>query len=156
MKKIVLTIVAVVLFGGVAFSQVNLGGRFSGGNVFGGELSVQFGMGESNRIEADLGIYPNGPHHYNDMTVTGAYHWTFNIVKGFGWFIGPGAQLRFRHFNDNTAAELGLGICAQGGVEYNFDFPLQLSLDVRPMVDVLHIDTDPFFFFAAVGVRYRF
>ena len=43
----------------------------------------------------------------------------------------------------------------QIGLEYEFDFPLQLTLDVRPGFDVLHA-SDGFVYSYAFGVRYRF
>lgn len=169
MKKIVLTFLAVVMFGGMAYSQISLGGRFYGGIDLGGELSLQFDMGQTNRIEADFGFsngvvtkhYPNSNITYLDdyyvITATGAYQWMFNIIKGFGWFVGPAAQLGVGSDHDNDLyARLALG--AQGGVEYKFDFPLQVSLDVRPMVDLFHL-ADPrglFHLGVAAGVRYRF
>ena len=169
MKKIVLTFVAVVMFGGMAFSQVSLGGRFYGGINNGAEVSLLYDMSQTNRIEADLGVgfgvatkhYPNSSYtylaSYNLFTVSGAYHWMFNIVKGFGWFVGPAAQFGVGTDHDNDMyARLAVG--AQGGVEYKFDFPLQVSLDVRPMVDLFHL-ADPrglFHYAVAAGVRYRF
>ncbi len=169
MKKTLLTLIAVVMFGGIASSQISLGGRFYEGISWGAEVSLHYDMSQTNRIEADFGYnngvvtkhYPNTNVTYlNDYyvaTATGAYHWMFNIVKGFGWFVGPAAQLGIGSDHDNDLyARLALG--AQGGVEYKFDFPLQVSLDVRPMVDLFHL-ADPhglFHFGVAAGVRYRF
>ena len=156
MKKIILTFVAVVMFGGMAFSQISLGGRFYAGLNSGFEASLLYDMSESNRIEADLGLgFGYMTRHYTDAvglrhvdypsyyvtTVTGAYHWQFNIIKGFGWFVGPAAQLGI---GGNSAGDIYIRLAAgaQGGVQYKFDFPLQVSLDVRPMVDFIHL-ADP-------------
>ena len=171
MKRIIFTIVAVFAFGSMAFSQVSLGGRFYSGISSGFEASLLYDMGQNNRIEADLGMsFGYMTKHYNDVfgshvgypsyhvvTATGAYHWQFNIIKGFGWFVGPAAQLGLGS-NIDGDFYLRLAAGAQGGVEYQFDFPLQVSLDVRPMLDFIHL-TDPRSLFdlgVAAGVRYCF
>ena len=107
MKKIVLALVAVVMLGSTAFSQVSLGGRFYGGLNSGAEVSLLYDMSQTNRIEADLGVgYGVVTAHYHDAllgdytadhvvylaTASGSYQWMFNIIKGFGWFVGPAAQ----------------------------------------------------------------
>lgn len=171
MKKIILTIVAVIAFSGMAFSQISLGGRFYAGFNSGAEVSLLYDMSQTNRIEADLGAsfgyrmkhYP-GPlggydaaQSYYVTTATGAYHWQFNIIKGLGWFIGPAAQIGLGADRDHDFY-LRLAAGAQAGVQYKFDFPLQVSLDVRPMVDFVHLN-DPkslFDFGVAAGVRYCF
>ena len=172
MKKILLTMVAVLAFGSMAFSQISLGGRFYGGINSGLEASLLYDMSQSNRIEADLGFgFGYMTRHYTDAlgvnrvdypvyhvaTLTGAYHWEFNIVKGFGWFVGPAAQLGLGG-NSHGDFYFRLAAGAQGGVQYKFDFPLQVSLDVRPMLDFIHL-TDPRSLFdlgIAAGVRYCF
>ena len=176
MKKAILTFVAVVMFGGMAFSQISLGGRFYGGLTSGFEASLLYGMGGNNRIEADFGAsfgvmtktyedlnilgarythegYPS----YYVVTATGSYQWTFNIVKGFGWFVGPAAQLGMGSNHDGDFY-MRLAVGAQGGVEYKFDFPLQVSLDVRPMLDFIHLANPRSLFDlgVAAGVRYCF
>ena len=171
MKKIVLTFLAVVMFGGMAFSQISLGGRFYGGLNSGAEVSLLYDMSQTNRIEADLGFgYGVMTKHYDGgvvtytgypvyhiATISGSYQWMFNIIKGFGWFVGPAAQVGVGTDTDGDFyARLAVG--AQGGVEYKFDFPLQVSLDVRPMIDLFHI-ADPralFHMGVAAGVRYCF
>ena len=176
MKKIVLTFVAVVVFGGMAFSQVSLGGRFYSGLTTGIEASLLYGMGGNNRIEADFGasfgvmtktysthVAPGvsysstGYPSYYVVTASGSYQWTFNIIKGFGWFVGPAAQLGLGSNNDGDFY-MRLAAGAQGGVEYKFDFPLQVSLDVRPMLDFLHLSDSRSLFDlgVAAGVRYCF
>ena len=161
--------VALLAFSGMAFSQISLGGRFYGGLNNGAEVSLLYDMSQTNRIEADLGYgygvvtkhYPNSSYtylsSYDVFTATGAYHWMFNIIKGFGWFVGPAAQLGVGTDRDgDTYARLAVG--AQGGVEYKFDFPLQVSLDVRPMVDLFHLSAPHgiFHYAVAAGVRYCF
>jgi hypothetical protein len=134
-------------------SQVNpnaigvRGGGFLGS--YGGEISYQHGFGESNRLELDLGWrshhYNNGKGndnlwYYNQFSVTGIYHWVFNITEGLNWYIGPGAQVGFYddYYDNNSGVSIALG--GQIGLEYDFnvhDVPLLLSLDARPMFDFI-------------------
>lgn len=176
MKKVVLAFVAVVMFGGIAFSQISLGGRFHSGYTTGFEASLLYGMSQNTRIEADLGasfgvmtkkyndVDVAGSHYtrygypaFHVITASGSYQWTFNIIKGFGWFVGPAAQLGLGSNQDGDFF-LRLAAGAQGGVEYKFDFPLQVSLDVRPMIDFAHLSDHRTLFDlgVAAGVRYCF
>ena len=167
MKKIILTLVAVFAFGSMAFSQVSLGGRFYEGITWGGEVSLLYDLNQTNRIEADLGGnfgYMKkhvGPYDYllsyYVVALTGSYQWQFNLIKGFGWFVGPAVQLGIGADNDGDVyGRVALG--AQGGVQYKFDFPLQVSLDVRPMLDMVHLNNPRSIFDlgVAAGVRYCF
>ena len=156
MKKAILIFAMTVMIGGLASAQVSLGGRFYGGLTSGFEASLLYGMGGNTRIEADLGASDGTPSYYV-VTATGAYHWTFNIVKGFGWFVGPAAQLGLGSNHDGDFY-MRLAVGAQGGVQYQFDFPLQVSLDVRPMLDFIHLANPRSLFDlgVAAGVRYCF
>lgn len=168
MKKTLLTIIAVVMFGGIASSQISLGGRFYEGITWGGEVSLLYDLNQTNRIEADLGgnfgymrkhVTSNYDYllSYYVVTLTGSYQWQFNIIKGFGWFVGPAVQVGIgADDNDDVYGRVGLG--AQGGVQYKFDFPLQVSLDVRPMLDMVHLNNPRSIFDlgVAAGVRYCF
>ena len=176
MKKAILTFAAVVVLGGMAFSQISLGGRFYSGLSTGFEASLLYDMGQNTRIEADLGasfgvmskkydaVNVLGNHYtytgypaYHVVTATGSYQWTFDIIKGFGWFVGPAAQIGFGSNSDGDFY-MRLAAGAQGGVQYKFDFPMQVSLDVRPMIDFIHL-ADPRSLFdlgVAAGIRYCF
>ncbi len=141
MKKVIATAVAVAALTTSAFSEGRaIGIRGGGGSSFGGEVSYHHGMGESNRIEADLGW--SGGDHWSVIGLTGIYHWEWNIKKGFGWFAGPGVSLGFYNFDndngnkDDDDAGLTLGLGGQVGIEYDFSassVPIQVGLDVRPM-----------------------
>ena len=160
MKKLVLAIVAVFALGSVSYSQMHLGARINDGWGLGAELSFQYGLSDANRIEADLGHswWGDSYDHRSYTTLSATYQWTFNIVAGFGWFVGPGAQIGLYN-RAGSAVEnesyLRLAAVGQIGLEYEFDFPLQLTLDVRPGFDVLHA-SDGFVYSYAFGVRYRF
>ncbi len=151
MKKTILVILVVICAGFTVNAQRKattnahaIGLRLD----YGAEISYQHGLG-SNRIEADLGWWNNG------FSITGVYHWVFNIDGGFNWYVGPGASLKFYNDNSDDGSGVGLGIGGQIGIEYNFDFPLQLSLDARPMWDVLY-SGGGFHDWVALGIRYKF
>jgi hypothetical protein len=151
-NKHLIIFISLFLFSNIQ-SQVNpnaigaRGGGFLGS--YGGEISYQKGFGEANRLELDLGWrsrrYNNGNGngnnwYYNQFSVTGIYHWVFNITDGLNWYIGPGAQVGFYddYYNTNSGASIALG--GQIGLEYDFnmhDVPLLLSLDARPMFDFI-------------------
>lgn len=125
------------------------GGNFGGG--YGGEITYQHGLGESNRLELDLGWrdqrYKSGKYYnggYSHLSVSGIYHWVFNLTGGLNWYIGPGAQVGFYNdyydndFDDNSGISIAVG--GQVGLEYDFNehgVPLLLSLDARPMWDFI-------------------
>jgi len=156
MKKFFL--LSVVLFAGyLVQAQVNphaLGIRLNGnGNINGAEVSYQLGLGESNRIEFDLGF--RGNRNQSRMGLVGIYHWNWNINSGLNWYVGPGAGVGFRSYRDgNDYINIGLG--GQIGLEFDFnvmDAPVLISLDARPMWDFLG-DFPGFGWAAALGVRY--
>ena len=94
----------------------------------GGELSLQAGLGRANRLELDLGLnnWSGTSHGYE---LTGVYQWVGGlkqIATGLNWYAGLGATAGT--YNSN----LGLGFVGQLGLEYNFNIPLQISLDWRP------------------------
>ena len=158
MKKILLTSMVMFGFGVFAFSQVNpnaLGLRLGGGTINGGELSYQKGIGSSNRLELDLGF--GGNKDYGSLSLTGIYHWNWNIVESLNWYVGPGAGVSFvnaKH-GDNY---VGVAIGGQIGLEYDFSSlgaPILLSLDARPMWNLLG-DFNGFGWGAALGIRYIF
>ena len=125
-----------------------IGIRGGGGTWgYGPEISYQKGTSDMNRLELDLGWYSrknwnNGNgwgsgYAYQLVSLTGVYHWTWNIVDGLNWFVGPGAQVIFydeKNYNDHDGIYIGVG--GQIGLEYDFSVhavPLQLGLDYRPM-----------------------
>ncbi|MCR4659407.1 MAG: hypothetical protein K5650_03825 [Bacteroidales bacterium] len=152
MKKIIIAIVAVVAMSTVASAQIStLGVRGAFGSGAGAELSAQWGLG-GNRLETDLG-WVGGPN-WSYINLSGIYQWTGEISGPFGWFAGIGANLGLYGGNNADYNGFGLGLAAQAGLEFNFSFPLQLTLDVRPSWGF--IGHSGFGWGAALGVRYRF
>lgn len=146
-----LKIVLVTVFALVALStsaQKAIGLRFAGGNSNGAEITYQMPIGgETNRLQLDLGgsFDSDGGTDYSVLSLTGTYQWMWDIpsVDGLAWYAGPGASVGIwmldfdKSINDmGIDDESGLNLAIGGivGIEYTFaDFPIQLSLDTRPM-----------------------
>jgi len=136
MKKVFLTLALVVSMAGALSAQATdqaIGVRFGGGLGYGAELSYQQPLGAANRLELDLGLSNWG------FGLSGVYQWVWDLsdlAPGFNWYAGVGAGLgsyNFDYDNDRYGNnELSLGLLGQIGIEYNFEIPLQLSLDYRP------------------------
>lgn len=142
-----------------------LGLRLGDSDGFGAEISYQKKLKTSNRLELDLGWRDS--RRYNAFKLAGVYQWVRPIDGGFNWYYGFGGGLGSvafeRTLNNNDQPfdpDGGLFIFAAGdiGIEYNFDFPLLLSLDFRPEIGVVGYKefSDNFDFDIALGVRYQF
>lgn len=131
MKKFILSLALVVSMVGALSAQVDskaIGVRFGGFYGSGGEITYQHPLGNANRVEVDLGV-----NHYG-FGLSGVYQWVWDLsdlADGFNWYAGVGGALGSYDFKDNDHA-FGLGVLGQVGIEYNFNIPLQLSLDYRP------------------------
>ena len=136
MKKLILSAVMLV---GLAFasnaqeiSKNALGLRLGDNDGFGGEISYQRALGDNNRLELDLGWRNNDA--YDAYKLVGLYQWVWNIDGGFNWYAGVGGGLGSYSIDRPNRNEDGTFFLAAGnlGIEYNFDIPLMLSLDIRP------------------------
>ena len=135
MKKVILTAIMLI---GLAFasnaqeiSKNALGLRLGDNDGFGGEISYQRALGSNNRLELDLGW--RNSKYYDSYKLVGLYQWVWNIEGGFNWYAGVGGGLG-SYSVDGPGDNSGSYFLAAGdiGVEYNFDIPLMLSLDIRP------------------------
>jgi hypothetical protein len=162
MKKLILS--AFMLIGltmatyGQDISKNALGLRLGDNDGFGGEISYQRGLGDNNRLELDLGFRNN--NNFDAFKLTGLYQWVWNIEGGFNWFAGVGGGLGSWSYDNNNFKDDGTFIFAAGdiGIEYNFDVPIQLSLDFRPEL-YFNSDgyrNDNFGSDIALSIRYRF
>lgn len=153
MKKIILVAAMVLGFAAAAVAQPRaIGVRIGNG----GEVSYQHSLGE-NFLEVDGGLGLGFDGTFN-VGATGIYNfmiaqpqWTSQGTWGFYAGPGVGVGLGLGEANYFTLAVAGMV-----GLEYNFEFPLQLSLDVRPQIGIgfgngLHWGLMP-----ALGVRYKF
>ncbi len=157
-----------LLFGflllGTVFAQAQdisknaLGLRLGNNNGFGGEISYQRGLSKNNRLELDLGW--RNSNNVNAIKIAGLYQWVWNIDEGFNWYAGVGGGIgswKSKAFFLNTG-ESNTVVFAAGdiGIEYNFDVPIQLSLDYRPEFYLSNGINDNFGSDIALGIRYRF
>ena len=160
MKKITLLFVFAVAMATAAFAQPRAVGVRIG---YGAGASYQHSMGEKNMIEVEVGL-PG----FNAIEAAATYDWInpggleFPAVsKGkFNWYAGVGAGAGIYGFG--PVVGFG-GVAGRLGIEYNFWFPMQLSLDYRPIIGVagayggVGFCTDGLYAGAiALGVRYLF
>ena len=132
MKKLIALVAVILLTVSSAFAEIYphaLGLRFGGGDGFGTEISYQHGLSSTTRLEADLGFF-NSPSE-NRMRITGIHQWVWDIQGGLSWYAGVGGGLGHAS-KDNGGNEFILDIDGNIGIEYQFDVPLQISLDLRP------------------------
>ena len=166
MKKTIVLLIAALGLAVAAYAQPKALGLRSGyGRFFGAEASYEHivGPGE-NFIEADLGVFGQG------FKATGTYNFVFAqpawTSRGdWAWYAGPGAVLGYvpyyynpdpPHRYDNVFM---FGIVGQIGLEYTFWFPLQLAVDVRPVLAIADgriYEDGVYGFFPTLAVRYHF
>ena len=100
-------------------------------------------------------------NNYDAYKLIGLYQWVWNIEGGFNWYLGVGGGIgsyeteKFAGFDN----ERGTFLVAAGdiGIEYNFDFPLLISLDLRPELYFGdEFREDNFGPDIALGLRYQF
>ena len=136
MKKVILifTLVLGIVFSvsGQRFSKNALGLRLGSNDGFGAEVSYQRKLSKDNRLELDLGW--RNSKDYDAFKIAGLYQWVMEIENNFNWYAGAGGGLGSWSLNNKKFNESGTFLFLAGdiGVEYNFDIPLQISLDFRP------------------------
>lgn len=165
MKKTILfafLLLGTVYAQGQDISKNALGLRLGDNDGFGGEVSYQRGLSKNNRLEFDLGW--RNSNNVDAVKLAGLYQWVWNIDGGFNWYAGVGGGIGswssddYYIGNNKFNGESNTVLFAAGdiGIEYNFDIPIQLSLDFRPefyFSDGLDDDFGPDI---ALGIRYRF
>lgn len=150
MKKLLIALAICISTATLSYGQTNertIGLRAG----YGGELSYQHPL-DDNRLEIDLGLngFSNG-----DFAITGIYQWLFELEQ-VDLYAGLGAQMGSFYWSKKDKQTLGMGIATQVGVQYNFDFPLQLSIDWRPTWTILPAGKDIGYYGLGLGLRYRF
>lgn len=129
-----------------------------GGNV---EFSYQHQL-NANMLDCAAGLTLGG--NYFGVGATVIYDWVFPINSWtrqgeWNWYVGPGAGVGFMISNSESfTIPVSVNIGGQIGIEYQFGIPLNLSLDYRPMINLLGFSDNIWgqFFGFALGVRYRF
>lgn len=137
-----------------------IGLRLGDSDGMGAEVSYQLRLGDNNRLEADLGW--RNSNKVDAFKLTGLYQWVWNIHDNFNWYVGAGGGLGSWSYNETIAGykykDSGTFFFAAGdiGIEYNFDFPLLLSLDIRPELGFTDEYRDGLDLDIALGARYQF
>ncbi len=162
MKKVIVS--AVLFVGGVLSTQAqdisknSIGLRLGDNDGFGAEISYQRRLTPINRLEFDLGW--RNSDEVDAIKLAGMYQWVWNIDKGLNWYAGAGGGIGSWSYSNEGESNNGSFVLISGnlGIEYQFDFPLQLTLDVRPEIYLLSGDYRETNFGPdlALGIRYRF
>lgn len=163
MRKLFLSIIAI---GGLFFtvnaqeiSENAIGLRLGDSDGFGAEVSYQRALGDSNRLEVDLG-WKDGKNH-NGFKISGLYQWVWQLDGSFNWYAGVGGGLGSFSIdlpNNEDITDTFIFAAGDIAIEYNFDIPLLISLDFRPEIgfgDDLY-DNNDLDFDIALGLRYQF
>ena len=144
MKKILSILVAVLCLAAVANAQPKALGLRA---TYGAELSYQHYAGGENFWEFDAGLFDSL------LDLVAIYDFSIAPVGPFNFYAGPGAFLSIWPGHDD--AHMNIGLAGQVGLEYTFDFPLNISLDWRPCFNLVNgFAWAPYG--AALGIRYAF
>ena len=155
-KSLILAAILAVVSVATAVAQP----RAIGANIgWGLDVSYQHSLGEANMIDLSVNI-----PFFDGIGATATYDW----VNPFGteipwsnkgewnWSLGVGAGAGIYGFKDPAVY---VGAVGHVGVEYNFWFPLQLSVDYRPNFG-WNFGANNFntagFYGVTLGVRYLF
>ncbi len=160
MKKLGLLVLFMIAMVTAAFAQPRaIGGRLG----YGVEVSYQHSLSEENMVSVDLGL-PG----FLGLEAVATYDWInpgghmipWEHKGSWNWYAGVGAGAGFYGFSYLTGFA---GAAGRIGVEYNFWFPLQLSIDYRPVIGAWFNSYAAGFNFdglyaggIALGVRYVF
>jgi hypothetical protein len=158
MKKLVLaTLVLVAGFTSLNAQEIAdnaIGLRLGASDGFGTEISYLRALGDNNRLEIDLGW--KSDNDFNAYRITGLYQWVWELDGNFNWYAGAGGGLASYSFDSSIIDdESYLFIAGDIGIEYRFDIPLLLSLDVRPEIGIEDFNNE-LDFDVALGIRYQF
>lgn len=157
MKKILL-IIAIALtttftMNAQDISENAIGVRFGSNDGFGGEISYQRKLSETNRLELDLGWRNNAST--DAYKLTGIYQWVWTLGDQFNWYAGFGGGVGNWKNKEIDSSQTLLFAAGNVGIEFDLDIPLLISLDYRPEIgfntiyDGLNSDI-------ALGLRYQF
>jgi hypothetical protein len=133
-------------------SKNALGLRIGDNDGFGAEISYQRLLNESNRLEFDLGF--RNSNDVDAFKLVGLYQWVRPLDGNFNWYVGAGAGVGSYDtpVGDGTFALVAGNV----GIEYNFNIPLLLSLDIRPELGFDDAYSDDLDLDIALGIRYQF
>ena len=132
MKKVLL--IAVMALVSVAYAAAQpraIGARLG----YGAEVSYEHQLGQ-NMISLEVGVPA-----FSSIEAACTYDWIdpfgatvpWNEKGEWHWYMGVGAAAQWSWHATNAGF---VGACGRFGIEYDFWFPLQLSIDFRPTLGV--------------------
>lgn len=143
MKKFILSAAILLCVALAATAQPRaIGGRLG----YGFNVSYQHGVGQ-NMVSVEAGLPA-----FAGVEAAATYDW----INPFGtsipwehkgewnWYMGVGGAAAWYWLGagyDHSFGTIGIGVAGRIGVEYNFWFPLQLSIDWRPVLGVALAET---------------
>ncbi|MEM6685408.1 MAG: hypothetical protein AAF617_06390 [Bacteroidota bacterium] len=153
--KTLLIISFLALFSSVNAQQISdnaIGLRIGDNDGLGAEISYQRHIGGANRLEFDLGF--RNSNDVDAFKLVGLYQWVKPIDGNFHWYVGAGAGIGSY---DAPGADGTFALAAGNiGIEYDFDFPLLISLDMRPELSFDDTYSDDLDLDIALSIRYQF
>ena len=158
MKKL-LFVTVLALASVMAYAQPRaIGGRLG----YGAEVSYQHGFGDANMLEVEVGV-PG----FACLEAAITYDWIdpfgatvpWNEKGEWHWYMGVGGAFQADWYGVGGFA----GAAGRFGIEYDFWFPLQLSIDFRPTLGVrwgwgggVGFGWDLYAGALGLGIRYKF
>ena len=164
-KSFILVAILAIVSVGMAVAQPRAIGLNLGSGV---GLSYQHSLGEANMLDVAASI----PVLVEGFGIGGIV--TYDWINPFGkvipwdyegtwnWYLGVGAAGgMYGLFSSEAPNVWHAGVAGHAGIEYQFWFPLQLSLDYRPTIGVagndgIGFDLNGLFNGISLGVRYLF
>lgn len=164
MKKLFLLAITVLGFtfatNAQEIAENAIGFRLGDSDGFGAEISYQRALGDNNRLELDLGL--RSGNNFDGFKLAALHQWVWLLDGNFNWYAGVGGGIASYSFDRVPSgfddSETFIFAAGDIGIEYNFDIPLQLSLDFRPEIgfgDKVY-GNDDLDFDIALGIRYQF
>lgn len=136
-----------------------IGLRIGDNKGFGTEISYQRGLNENKRLE--FGLSWHSGSDYDAYKLSGLHQWVWHLEDRFNWYAGVGGgvgsvQFDRRHdYYRKSKSDTFVFVAGDIGLEYNFEFPLIISLDFRPEIGFGNY-RDDLNFDIALGLRYQF
>jgi len=167
MKKIFCTLAVVFAFITVTQAQSDyknaIGLRFGSGYYDVVSASYKTFISDPGALEFNAGFRSYGIIGYSwfNLSLAGSYQYHFPIgaVDGLKWFVGGGAIVNFSSSSYDAYRGVSLGIFPTGGVDYKFsNIPLNLTVDLRPTINIIEAYDyyNNFFVSGGVAARYTF
>ena len=158
MKKSLLIALFAIACGTMAYAQP----RAIGGNLgYGVGFSYQHGFGEANMLDVAVSVPA-----FNGIGGHVTYDWIdpfgaavpWNEKGEWHWYMGVGGSGGIYGF---SSPYWYAGVAGHIGIEYDFWFPFQLSVDWRPSIGVSNAYSNWFnvaglYHGITIGVRYKF